>query len=299
MMTETIYSLIRPDDVKIMYGLTRAEQMPGQRAIVLLHGLASNMTRWTEFIINTQLKSQWDIIRIDLRGHGDSKTCGRIGLELWSDDLVALLDSQNYAQAVLIGHSLGAQVALHFGSTHASRVQGLALIDPVFYQALQNKWQWLARYHSLFTWIAQFVRAINAIGLRRTHIPLLDLYTLDKITRQSLLEPALERKFIRRYRSIWADLHTFHTAHYLQELAEMFRPMPLASTIQSPVLVLLSTGAVFTDIAQTQVIAQGFPHNQIVTVNCHHWPLTEKPDEVRQAIEIWCKGLLPDNYNVM
>src|SRR2546422_2121475 len=36
------------------------------------HGLGSNLTRWSEFVANTSLRADWDILRPDLRGHGGS-----------------------------------------------------------------------------------------------------------------------------------------------------------------------------------------------------------------------------------
>jgi pimeloyl-ACP methyl ester carboxylesterase len=27
------------------------------------------------------------------------------------------------------------------------------------------------------------------------------------------------------------------------------------------------------------------------TIDCHHWPLTERPDEVRAIVEDWCAAL--------
>jgi hypothetical protein len=27
-------------------------------------------------------------------------------------------------------------------------------------------------------------------------------------------------------------------------------------------------------------------------IACHHWPLTERPDAVREAIERWCEQVL-------
>jgi hypothetical protein len=30
------------------------------------------------------------------------------------------------------------------------------------------------------------------------------------------------------------------------------------------------------------------PNVTVQTIDCQHWPLTERPDEVRQAIERWC-----------
>jgi len=33
------------------------------------------------------------------------------------------------------------------------------------------------------------------------------------------------------------------------------------------------------------------PHEEIAWIACHHWPLTEKPVEVRTTIEQWCEAL--------
>ncbi len=54
-------------------------------ALVLLHGLASNLTRWSEFVEHSALRGWHDLIRIDLRGHGVSDGGGTIGsaTEAW------------------------------------------------------------------------------------------------------------------------------------------------------------------------------------------------------------------------
>src|SRR3990170_4242356 len=88
------------DGTVLGYRLWQAAENPSRRVIVLLHGMASNLTR------------SWDILRPDLRGHGESFTRGRIGVKRWCPDLLAVLDKEGYEQAVLIGHSLGAQVAV-------------------------------------------------------------------------------------------------------------------------------------------------------------------------------------------
>jgi pimeloyl-ACP methyl ester carboxylesterase len=273
--------------------------------VILLHGLASNLTRWSEFVAHTRLTRTHDVLRIDLRGHGNSATRRKPSLELWSADLAALLDSASanresstgpgsppaHPPAVLVGHSLGAQVALHFASAHPQRVRALALIDPVFRSALHGKWRRLARYGPLFAAAAATVRALNALGLRRRHVPALDLEQLDRDARAALRSPETEADFIRRYSSTRADLKTFRTAHYLQELVELFRPLPPPATYAMPVLVLLSTGATFATIEDSRAIAAGFSRGETDTIDCHHWPLTEKPVEVRERIERWIDAL--------
>jgi alpha-beta hydrolase superfamily lysophospholipase len=58
-------TLVTPDGAALGYRLWRGGTAP-RRLIVLLHGVASNMTRWSEFVEFTTLKRGWDILRLDL-----------------------------------------------------------------------------------------------------------------------------------------------------------------------------------------------------------------------------------------
>lgn len=283
-------SLRRPDGVRIAYRVSPA-RIPSGPPIVLLHGLASNLTRWSEFIEQTSLVREHDLIRLDLRGHGDSPTRGPIKLELWADDLAALLDQEGHSKALLVGHSLGAQLALHFAGRHPQRAAGLVLIDPVFRQALRGRWKILAGLGGLLQLTVFAVRALNTLGFRRRRLAPLDLRELDRLARQALGSAQSEAEFIRRYSSTRADLRSFRTAHYLQELVEMFRPLTAPELIQMPVLVLLSSGGTFAEPQATQRLVDLFPQVHTARIDCHHWPLTERPVEVRQAIETWCATL--------
>lgn len=283
-------SLRRPDGVVLAYRVCPAAAAAGP-AVVLVHGLASNLTRWSEFVEHSVLPMRHDLIRVDLRGHGDSPTRGAIGLECWADDLAALLDQEGHAQALVVGHSLGAQVALQFALRHPQRAAGLVLIDPVFRQALQGRWRLLAAAGPLLRGAALVVRVLNALGLRRRRLQPLDLRELDRMARLALATPGAEAAFIRRYSSARADLRSFRTAHYLQELAEMFRPLPAPASIGVPVLVLLSAAGTFADPQRTRLLADAFPRGRTVTIAGHHWPLTERPAEVRRAVEDWCAAL--------
>jgi pimeloyl-ACP methyl ester carboxylesterase len=290
-LAELAGSLALPDGDTLAYRIAPSATLPSAGTIVLLHGLASNLTRWSEFVEQTSLTQHWDVLRVDLRGHGGSETRRGLSLERWCGDLAALLDREQRKDVLLIGHSLGAQVALHFAARYPARTRALVLIDPVFRQALHGKWRLLARAAPLFRFAAWCIRLLNALGLRRRSIPLLDLRELDTMARRALLTKESEQEFIRRYSSTRADLRTFRTAHYLQEMVAMFRPVPEPAEIRVPVLVLLSAGGTFAAPAAMKDVAQRFPQGRIVTIDCQHWPLTEKPVEVRAAIETFCEGL--------
>lgn len=277
------------------YRMTPAWAPPRGIALVLLHGLASNLTRWSEFVEHSALRGRHDLIRIDLRGHGGSDVGGTIALEVWADDLAALLDQEGQAQAILVGHSLGAQLALHFAHRHARRAAGLVLIDPVFREALRGRWRLLASCAPVLRGAALVVRGLNALGLRRRCLPPLDLRELDRLARQALRSAEAEAAFVRRYSSARADLRSTRTATYLQDLAEMFRAPPEPATLPLPVLALLSAGATFADPAVMRRRLERMPRVTFGTIACHHWPLTERPAEVRAAIERWVAALVPAN----
>lgn len=285
--------LARPDGALIAYRVRR----PGGEAsaaaaapLLLLHGLASNLTRYDEFVEHTALAARHALLRVDLRGHGGSLTRRRVDSARWCDDLAALLQAEAARPAIVVGHSLGAQVALQFAQRHPQHVRALVLIDPVFRAALHGRWRWLARASPLIALAAAAARALAAIGLHRGVLPPLDLRALDAMARQALRSPQAEAEFVRRYSSARADLRHVPTSVYLQDLVEMFRPAPQPRTLGVPVLALLSSGATFADASAMRALLAG-PQVRLQGIECQHWPLTERPREVREAIERWVQAL--------
>jgi pimeloyl-ACP methyl ester carboxylesterase len=283
-------SLTTDDGVSLHFRLWRGTQR--RPLLVLLHGMASNMTRWSEFVEHTTLKEHFDILRLDLRGHGQSFTRKPIGMEIWARDLATLLDAQGYERAIFVGHSLGANVALWFAARYPQRVAGLVLIDPVLTEALQGGARWLHRLSPLLRLAVAVLRLANRLGLRRRHIPLRDLRQLDEQVREHLLDAGKAADFVKRYTSPRADLRYFPTAHYVKELVEITRPVPGLQELRVPMLALISQAVTFTDTEKTQAALARCPQLQIEMLTAYHWPLTEKPLEVRQAIESWCKKVV-------
>ncbi len=285
---ETSHRLPVSPRLSLHYRVLRAPAA-NRGTIVLLHGLASNLTRWSEFVEHTRLKEHFNILRIDMRGHGDSFTRGRLGLKEWSNDLLAILDHEKIQKTVVIGHSLGAQVAMQFAGKHPARVTGLMLIDPVFRAALTDRWRPVALLSPLAWPLVWFIRLLNSFGLRRRSIPQRDLRRLDEITRETMLNLGRQKEMIARYSSPWHDLRFFPTANYLAEYLELMRPVPDPARIGVPVAVMLSSGITFTDLRRMREFTKRFANGVLINLPSYHWPLTEKPREVRAAIEEWVR----------
>ncbi len=276
------------DGAVIAYRLWR----PGapRQVLVLLHGLASNMTRWSEFVTRTTLKDSWDLLRLDLRGHGLSRYRGRVGMDEWAADLAAILDLEGYPRAVVAGHCLGANIAVEFAARYPRKVSGLVLIEPMPREALTGRMRQMARLRPLFVPAIWLIRALNALGIHRRRLVPLNLEELDRETRAGLSAGATDA-LLERYASAWLDLRTTPSATYLQALIAVTGRLSDLSAITTPVLALLSTGSTFSDPMLTERVLARFSDCQVVKLDARHWIPTEQPEAMRRAIEDWCMGL--------
>lgn len=289
MTPDTAGTLRAADGAVIAYRLWR----PGapRHLLVLLHGVASNMTRWSEFVARTTLRDSWDLLRLDLRGQGLSLHRGRVGMAEWSADLAAILDAEGYPRAVVAGHCLGANIAVEFAARCPGKAAGLILIEPMPRQALTGPMRRIAGLRPLFVPAVALIRALNAVGIYRRRLAPLNLEELDRETRAAISAGGAADALLQRYASPWLDLRTTPTATYLQALIAVTGRLPELSAITIPVLALLSRGSAFSDPVITERLLARLPNCRVVRLEARHWIPTEQPHAMRRAMEEWCSGL--------
>ncbi len=96
--------------------------------IVFLHAFPLNRTMWSAQ--EQALSSQFRVITVDLRGHGESDApLWRYTLDQAADDVRALMDHLSIRQAVLVGLSMGGYILFAFYRKFPDRVKGLVLAD--------------------------------------------------------------------------------------------------------------------------------------------------------------------------
>ena len=267
----------------------------GRRALVLLHGLASNGTRWSELVRTTSLNEHWTVLVPDLRGYGLSVSRERLRSEDWLDDLAAMLDQEGFADCVIGGHCLGANLAVRFAQRWPERVRGLILVEPVVVEAMTGPLASLVRLRGLLEPLGRLMLGLNAIGLRRRRLPLLDLEKLDRRTRRRMAEGGGLGVLTRRYGSPLRDLRYVPLSSYLQGLAETLRPMPAWNGIDRPSLVLLSFGSRFGELSRMRRILGALPDHVIIVLESAHWIHAEQPTPLRENIETWLAGHLAES----
>lgn len=284
--------LIASDGVELCYRIRRSGDGPSP-AVLLIHGAASNHTRWAEFSRRTELGKDFDLILPDMRGNARSMCRGRLDLGIWCEDLVTILDAEGYDSVIVVGHSLGAQIALHLAVTYPQRVRALALIDPVVRQALTGRPKRMRRTEPLIRLAILILRMLNGLGLRRRQFPLMDLEKLDAETREIMRGGHPREALVQRYSAMGLIREHMPIANYLQQLVASISPLPELECIAVPTLVLESTGAELMDRARSSAQFARLQALELVEIDATHWPLTERPDEVRRAIENWIERLEP------
>jgi pimeloyl-ACP methyl ester carboxylesterase len=102
---------------------------PARPKLVLLHGGGANAHWWDH--LAPALAERLHVVALDFRGHGDSdRPEPQPGA--FARDLAALLEHLGALDAALLGHSMGAHVALEHAARHggARRPRALVLVDP-------------------------------------------------------------------------------------------------------------------------------------------------------------------------
>jgi len=103
--------------------------------VILIHGLAASLHDW-DFIIPGLATSGYDACALDLLGHGDSLKPGQMdhyNIENVFEHLSTWMDLLEFSEPfTIIGHSLGAYLALLYAIRFPQKARSLILVNPFF-----------------------------------------------------------------------------------------------------------------------------------------------------------------------
>lgn len=103
----------------------------GTIEVVLIHGLAQSSAHYQT--LGTQLGRRYNVVALDLRGHGVSdRVPGTYRLVNYAADVAAFLETLSNKVA-LVGHSLGGATSVYLGGVRPDLVRGVFAEDPPLY----------------------------------------------------------------------------------------------------------------------------------------------------------------------
>ena len=238
---------------------------PEQPAIVFLHGAGFDRTTW-------RLLTRWfahhgrSVLAVDMPGHGRSEGAPLAGIEAMADWTARLIAASGCASAALVGHSMGALVAIETAARHPARVRALGLLGvaaemPVHPEMLESAAGNTPKVQELMTFWglgrALQVGAMVSPGLW--------------LTREALAVLSRARPGV-----IHADLAA----------CDRYKgALDAARRIGCPTVLVLGDGDQMTPVARAKPLAAALAGSRSVVLSqCGHFMMVERPDQTLAAL---------------
>ncbi|MGQ9642425.1 MAG: alpha/beta fold hydrolase [Ignavibacterium sp.] len=134
----------------------------GEYTLVFIHGLASNAGFWRYNI--PELSKHFRVVAVDLPGYGKSqKGDYSYSLSFYAETIKNLIDELQLKNVVIVGHSMGGQIAIIFALNYPGKLSKLILAAPAGFEEFQRgEGDWL---RSVITMSG--VKATTEEGIRR------------------------------------------------------------------------------------------------------------------------------------
>lgn len=211
----------------------RAARWRGEgRTIFCVHGLTANCRCWDT--LAASLSPRFELVAPDLRGRGLSeKPPGGYCVEQHCRDLEAVIGNLDIERPVLMGHSLGALIALVFTALRPQLAAGLVLIDGA--GCLTQ-----AQLEAVLTGIKPALDRLGAV------FPSFDDYTA-RLKQAPFLQPwadALENYFRYEIEAVAGGVRSRVQPEAIRQEIENLKKIDAANyypSVQCPVLILHAT----------------------------------------------------------
>ena len=246
-------------DIEIYY------EMIGQGdPLLLIHGLGSSSQDWEMQL--PEFSSHFQVINIDLRGHGRSeKPPGPYSIPLFAEDTARLISELGLESTHILGISLGGMVAFQMALDYPDLVRSLVIVNSVPELIAHNFKDRIDYWKRLLI--------VRLFGLEKMGQVLAERF---------FTEPeyeALRQIFVRR----WAENYK---PSYLASLKAAFGWSVLGrlGEILTPTLVVGADGDYFSN-AEKERYTRLMPNAELIIVeNSRHALPAEKPAEFNQTV---------------
>jgi pimeloyl-ACP methyl ester carboxylesterase len=238
----------------------------------------------------------WRYLRHDLdgrfglhphyRGHGRTappRDPARVTIEDLADDIACVLDDALVDRAVLIGHSMGVQVALETYRRHRDRVAGLVLVCGAPSHPLKT-FRGSATLEELLPTIQKWIQRLPGVISRVTRLVLPTRLAYEVASRleirRELVEPNDFMPYLEGMARIDARLFVAMLAAAGQHSADDLLP-----EVAAPTLVVAGGRDGFTPPERGRAIAEAIPGAELLEIeNASHTAPIEHPHLVDSTI---------------
>lgn len=139
-----IQKVVVGDNIDLAY----IEVGEGAQTLVFVHGFASHFPAWEQNF--TVLKKYYRCIALDLPGHGFSaKSDYSYSIDFYAQTVRQFLDKLGIKKSVLVGHSMGGQIAITLVLQQPTLFSHLVLVAPAGFETFNpSEKQWMLQFAS-------------------------------------------------------------------------------------------------------------------------------------------------------
>lgn len=256
--------------------------------VIFLHGSGPGVTAWANWRFAVPvLADQFDCIAPDLwgfarSGHPDPPPVGaRAWMDLWVEQVIALMDHFGIEQAHLVGNSMGGAIALHLLHHHRERFERVVLMGTVgvphrITPQLDVAWGFYEeptaeRLAQIIRW---FVYDPASVGG--------DLDTIARDRLQAALDPVVRRSY-----------EAMFPAPRQQHLDALVLPEEAYGAMDRAILLVHGRDDVVVPLETSLWLLPRLPRVQLhVFGQCSHWVQIEKRESFNALIRAFLSGAL-------
>ena len=247
--------------------------------VVLLHGLGASMYAWRKNLAPITAAG-FRVIAFDNRGFGFSdKPPGPYDNAAYARLAIALMDSLQLSDAVLVGHSLGGAIAAEAAIEYPQRVRGLVLIGSAGLGAREPLLFRVARWPVIGPALLAFRgRGLTARLLKSTYA---DPTKVTEADVDQYYAPVAEPEYGRALRGVLRQFRFDGLGGRLERIA-------------TPTLVLWGEEDRWIPLGVGRALARGISRSAFLSVpHAGHSTQEEAPDEVNRLLLKFLKDGLP------
>ncbi len=240
------------------------------KPLVILHGLFGFSDNWQTHA--KKFSEYYRVILVDIRNHGHSPWSDEFSYQLMVDDLLKLFNKLNLSDVILLGHSMGGKVAMHFAQSHPEFLEKIIVVD----------------------------MGVKEYPLHHQHIlKAFDSIDLSQLTARSeaerILSSFIESKGVVQFllkNLYWIDKGklAWRVNFKVLQLAmpEILKALPIKEVFV-PTLFIRGALSDYILDADIEEIENLFPDSLLVTVEqAGHWVHAEAPEEFTDSVLSFC-----------
>lgn len=263
--------------VELAFDRASPAKAVGNRPLVILHGLFGSKQNWRSLSKSMATRLETLVYSVDLRNHGESPHTNEMSLELMARDLALFVASHELKDPVILGHSLGARVAMHYAlsqDTHTQKIGKLIVSDMSPTSTLKKSLDLEDKIYAMEQVISS--GATTKAEAKRVLAEHLKEKQMVDFLLTNFVVPSIGGK------SYWR-INVPAIKHSL----ESFWEFPYENSGRVFLKPTLFIGAAYANYIRPQhegIIHRYFPSAEISYINAGHWIHAEKPIEFLELV---------------